>query len=203
VAVVLASASPARCRLLRELVAVFEVVRPDVDESEAAQDEPRTATVRLAEAKARRVAAMRPGALVIAADTMVVCGGRVIGKPSDRRDAIRILEVLTSSPHRVVTGLFVLAPDGRERSSCVETGLRMRRMSRQEIERYVDGPGALERAGVYALQEDDPNVKELKGSPSAVMGLPLEELSRILREFYPPADAADRRKGAVRRGYGC
>ena len=116
---------------------------------------------------------------------MVVCAAEVIGKPRDRADAVRILARLTRSEHRVLTGLCVIAPDGRRRSVCVGTRLCMRPMAPDEIERYVDTPGALHRAGVYALQRDDPNVCTLIGSPTAVMGLPLDELADVLRELYP------------------
>jgi septum formation protein len=185
VPVALASASPARRRLLGRLLGDFEVVEPQVDEKTISGPGAREATVLLAEAKAREVAGRRPKSLVIAADTLVECRGEVIGKPLNRQDAIRILQMLTRWPHHVLTGLCVRAPDGRERSCRVETTLRMRPMSRHQIEDCVDGPGSLERAGVYGLQEDDPNVQEISGSASSVMGLPLEALSTILRELYP------------------
>ncbi len=185
VPVVLASASPVRRALLRELVAAFDVVPPHVDESAVQDADVGTVATGLAELKAREVAAARPGALVIAADTLVVCDGEVIGKPADRADAVRIMRKLTSSSHRVVTGLCVMAPDGRSRTLCAATSLRMRPMSADEIERYVDTPGALERAGVYALQPDDPNVLERHGSATCVMGLPMDELTAVLSELYP------------------
>jgi len=166
-------------------VRAFETVSPCVDECVRPGETVGAAALRLAEAKARDVGRRRPAGLVIGADTLVVCDAEIMGKPVDRRDAIRILTRLTRRPHRVVTGVFVLAPDGRTAAACSGARLRMRRMGQEEIERYVDTPGALDRAGVYALQEDDPNVEVLVGSPSAVMGLPVEALCRILREFYP------------------
>jgi septum formation protein len=190
VPVVLASSSSVRRELLRQLVPAFEVVPPLVDEAaDGAHDAPALA-VHLAELKAREVAARRPHALVVAADTLVVCDGEVIGKPADRRDAVRIMRKLASSTHQVVTGVCLIAPDGRERTFCAATRLRMRSMSDAEIERYVDGPGALDRAGVYALQPDDPNVLELHGSATCVMGLPMDELARLLRELYPDSKQA-------------
>ena len=184
VPLVLASSSPVRRQLLGQLVRRFEVVCPEADEAAVADDDPRRLATRLAELKARDVAARRLYALVIAADTLVVCDGEVIGKPRDRRDAVRIMKKLTSSSHEVLTGLCVMAPDGRRRTLCVATRLRMRPISAGEIEAYVDGPGALDRAGVYALQPDDPNVLELRGSPTCVMGLPVDELAGVLRELY-------------------
>jgi len=185
VPVVLASASPARKRLLRQVVDDFRVVWPHVFEEHFPGESSRDATLRLAREKARDVAGRRGDALIIAADTLVVCESEVIGKPADRADAVRILKKLTGSPHCVVTGLHVIAPDGRERSACAETRLRMRHMSRAELEDYVNRPGALDRAGVYGLEQDDPNVAQIEGSPSTVMGLPLAELRGILSELYP------------------
>ncbi len=185
VPVILASASAVRRELLERLVPAFEVVPAHVDESAVEDADVRAVATRLAELKAHEVAAQRPDALVIGADTLVVCDGEVIGKPADRADAVRIMRKLTSSSHQVVTGVCVVAPDGRRRTFCEATAMRMRPMSAGEIERYVETPGALERAGVYALQPDDPNVLELRGSPTGVMGLPLGELAAVLNELYP------------------
>jgi septum formation protein len=190
VPVVLASSSPVRRELLGQLVRAFDSVAPQADETAVeGRDAMRVAT-RLAELKAREVAARRPDALVIAADTLVVCDGEVIGKPADRRDAVRILRKLTSSSHVVVTAVCLMAPDGRRRAFCSATQLRLRPMSDAAIERYVNGPGALQRAGVYALQPDDPNVLEQRGSATCVMGLPMEELAAVLRELYPGSERA-------------
>jgi nucleoside triphosphate pyrophosphatase len=187
VPVVLASSSTVRHELLRRLVDRFEVVVPRVDESAVRGGDAPDRAMRLAELKARQVAALRPGVLVIAADTLVVCDGEIIGKPVDRADAVRIMRALTASSHRVVTGFCVMAPDGRACTLCSVTHLRLRAMSDAEIECYVDTAGALDRAGVYALQPDDPNVLEMRGSATCVMGLPMDELEAVLREFYPQA----------------
>jgi septum formation protein len=192
VPVVLASASPTRRRLLAELIADFEVLPAELDEedlaSRAARSDARGLALVLARAKAAAVSAQRPDSLIIAADTLVACGDEVIGKPADREDAVRILTKLSRGCHRVVSALCVVTPDGRGREVCDETRIRLRRMSRQEIEEYVDRPGALDRAGVYALQPDDPNVEAMEGSASTVMGLPLEPLTGILRDLYPNSE---------------
>lgn len=189
VPVVLASSSSTRCALLQRAGMEFEVVRPEVDEEQVNQPtdsaDPEPLVVRLAQMKADDVAARRPESLIIAADTVVVCDRRIIGKPVDRSDAARILTRLTRSRHAVVTGLCVLAPDGRRVTSVDTTRIRLRRMSEAEIRRYVERPGALERAGVYGLQRNDPNVERMEGSPSTVMGLPMAELREALRTLYP------------------
>ena len=121
----------------------------------------------------------------MAADTVAVCDGEIIGKPEDRADALRILRKLTRRPHRVLTGVCVHAPEGPERLRCVETEIRMRRLREEELRALAERDGVLQRAGAYALQPDDPNVVRLAGSETAVMGLPLEELKEMIRELYP------------------
>ncbi len=195
VGVVLGSSSPTRRRLLRRILSDFEVVPPRIDESELEQEPGRHVARRLAEWKAADVASRRPCCLVIAADTLVVCAGESIGKPADRPDAVRMLNRLTQNGHEVITGLCVRAPDGRLLSGAESARIRLRRMSQEEVEAYVDCPGALDRAGVYALQPDDPNVESMNGAPSTVMGLPLGRLVTMLRELYPesvPEDGAAR-----------
>ena len=188
VPVVLASSSATRHGLLKRLAAAFEVVPPHVVEAESGGESPQALALGRAEAKARDVAANRPDALVIGADTVVCCRDEIIGKPADRQDAVSILTKLTRHPHRVLTALFLIAPDGRERSDCVGAAVRMRRMSPDEIEDYVSDPGMLDKAGAYALQPDDPNVEELNGPITAVMGLPLERLRELVEELYPASE---------------
>lgn len=186
--VVLASASPVRRELLSELVDRFEVLPADIDEEAPGISDPRRLTLALARAKARAVASWRSDALVIGADTLAWCAGEVIGKPVDRVDGVRILHKLATSPHSVITGLWLVAPDGREVSDCVSTELRMRRLSDETIQRLVDLPGALDAAGAYRLQDDDPNVIGIEGSASNVKGLPLDELRELITELYPQTE---------------
>lgn len=185
VKVVLASGSPQRRKLLRRIVDDFEVVHPHVKEDADGRAGSEELARGLAEAKADEVALRRPEALIIAADTVVECRGEIIGKPADREDAVRILTTLTTHPHRVVTGFCVLAPDGRRSSAVSVAEIRMRKLSPEEIQQYVDREDVLGRAGAYALKELDPNIVSLQGSATAVMGLPLEELSTIIESLYP------------------
>jgi MAF protein len=193
VPVVLASRSPQRRALLQRIVSNFEVVEPQVDENLPPEGDAEAHAVRLAELKARDVAARRPDALVIGADTLVECDGRIIGKPADRADAVRILTLLTSRPHRVVTGVCVITPDGRTETFAAVSEVRMRPFTRQQIEEYLNKENALEKAGAYGLQDFDPNVASLKGSRSNVIGLPVEELETILRSLLLPTEAAPMR----------
>jgi septum formation protein len=185
VPVVLASSSPTRRGLLATLVQHFDVVAPSLNEAAVKGDHASALALRLAEAKAREGALQRPDALVIAADTLVLCENEIIGKPADFRDAVRILEKLTRTRHKVLTALFLIAPDARERSRCVESSVWMRRMSRREIEEYLARRGGLDKAGAYALTPNDPYVERVEGSMTGVMGLPLEELAEMIRSLYP------------------
>ena len=96
-----------------------------------------------------------------------------------------MLRALCRHPHRVVTGLYLVAPDGRERGLCSVSTVRMKRLSPRNIERLAAEPGALQRAGAYALRPADPNVASLEGSASGVMGLPVEQLRQVLLDLYP------------------
>jgi septum formation protein len=185
VPVVLASASTARRDLLGRLLPDFEVVVAEVDEARADAADPQALATKLARAKARRVAALRPDALVIGADTVAVCDGAVLGKPADADEAARMLRQLTQTPHEVLTALCVVAPDGRERSTVARAEVHMHPMPERDIARHATSPGALERAGAYALAPSDPNVERVEGSVTAVMGLPLDELAEVLAELYP------------------
>lgn len=185
--VVLASKSPQRRDLLGRLITDFEVVVPSVEEGPGVGACAETLARSLAEAKAEDVAGRRPDALVIAADTVVECDGEIIGKPADRADAVRILSKLTAHPHRVITGLCVIAPDGSRRSAACVARVRMKQFSPAEIEDYVDRERPLDRAGAYGLEEVDPNVLSLEGSASCVIGLPLDKLKSMLQSIYPGA----------------
>jgi nucleoside triphosphate pyrophosphatase len=184
VPVVLASASPTRRRLLAQVVARFDVVPSHVPERTPAGMPPEDVPAYLAGLKAHSVSHMRRRALIIGADTIGICEGRILGKPRDRADGVRMLRMLCRAAHEVLTGLCLLTPDGRERTLTVSTRIRMRRLGDAEIERLVDLPGALQAAGAYCLQEVDPNVESIDGSASNVMGLPLEALRAALREWY-------------------
>lgn len=185
VPVVLASSSSTRRELLARLVPQFDVVAPCVDEGRAEAGCPEAVVGELAQAKARDVAARRPGALVIAADTVALCEGQVLGKPADAAEAARMLRRLTSAPHSVLTALCAVAPDGRERAALARATVRMWPMSEAVVARYAARPDALERAGAYALEPHDPNVERIDGDVTTVMGLPLKELAGILADLYP------------------
>ncbi len=181
--VVLASASPARRELLGRLVGECEVVPPDVCEESILRDRPEQTARARAVAKARAVARIRPGSVVIGADTVVACGGELMGKAADAEDALAMLRKLTRHAHRVLTALCVVSPDGGERTACEGATVRMRELAPEKLQRLARRPGALRWAGAYALQPDDPNVLSIEGCETTVMGLPLDRLERMLLDL--------------------
>jgi septum formation protein len=179
-ALVLASASPRRLDLLRQVgLEPDRVVSTDVDESPLKGETPRQLALRLALAKAE--AAAEPGAYVIAADTVVALGRRVFGKPEDEAEARRMLNLLSGRAHRVLTGVAVRAPDGRVASRLSETRLRWKRLSPHEIDGLLLSGEWRGVAGGYRIQGRAAGFTlDLQGSYSGVVGLPLYETLALL-----------------------
>ncbi len=182
---VLASASPRRCELLRELGAAFVVDAPGIDEDEvaAAAASPCDVALELARRKARAVAARRgDGWPVLAADTLVVTSrGEILGKPRDAADARRMLRALAGTTQSVITGVCLLAA-GAAAAAAVETHVTMRSLTAAEIASYVASGEPFGKAGGYAIQETgDRFVTAIQGSWSNVVGLPLEVVAGMLR----------------------
>lgn len=176
---ILASTSPRRVALLESLGLSFRVVAPEVDESRYPHEEPEVYVERIARAKAAVVAA--PDAVVIAADTTVVHGGRVLGKPAHPAEARAMLSLLQGDVHAVFTGVAV-ASDGTISSIVDRALVRMTEMTDVEIDRYVAGGEPTDKAGSYALQGRGAMfVESVEGSPSTVIGLPLHVSARLLR----------------------
>jgi septum formation protein len=185
---VLASASPRRRELLARAGLAFEVVPADIDESARPGESPEALAERLAREKALAVARRvgpAPPRLALAADTLVVLEGDVLGKPRDAADAEALLGRLVGRTHRVLTGVAV-APSAAPtalRSRVVESRVRMRPASAAEIRRYVATGEPLDKAGAYGLQGEGRRfVAEVEGSESNVIGLPLDETLALLRE---------------------
>ena len=185
---VLASGSPRRRELLSEAGYRFEVRAADVaEELPQESDDPAGEAERLAEAKAMAVAVWMEsaGRWVLGADTIVVLGRRLIGKPRDAADAEAILRSLSGSEHRVITGL-ALVESGTLRRLVrhASTAIRMRRIGEEEIRRYVAGGGPQGKAGAYAVQEGgDRYIERMDGSFTNVVGLPMELLGEMLTEI--------------------
>jgi len=194
---ILASNSPRRRELLRQAGYRFTVRAPPIeDRGLPAAPTPGALAESLAYLKA---AAAIDGyrltaGLVLGADTIVVLGGRIIGKPADEADARRILSDLSGSQHEVITGLALVdAASSRRMLAHDATRIRMRRMSPAEIAAYVASGEALGKAGAYAIQETgDRYVEEMAGSMTNVVGLPMQLLERMLKAMgYEPGDFRD------------
>src|SRR6266850_6996912 len=181
---ILASASPRRRELLGEICPEFEVVPSEIEETLDGGPIPE-AVARLAIRKARAVAASAPGAIILAADTVVVVDGMALGKPARHQEARAMLLRLRGREHEVVTGLAVVdARAGREASTTVVSRVLMASYPDATIEAYVASGSPLDKAGGYAIQDLGGRlVDALVGSYSNVVGLPLAATRRLLGEF--------------------
>lgn len=179
---VLASASPRRLELLAQLgIAPDEVLPADLDESPLRDETPRLLAVRLAREKAAAVAALRPEAFVLAAETVVAVGRRLLGKAADEAEVRRFLDLLSGRAHRVLTGVAVAVPDGRVSARLSETRLQFKRLTPVEIDAYVAGGDWRGKAGGYGVQgRAGAFVRGLNGSYTGVVGLPLYETMNLL-----------------------
>ena len=179
---ILASASPRRRELLARLgIEPARIVSPDVDETPLPGELPRAHAIRLAAEKARAAAALAPGAFVLAGDTVVGVGRRILPKAEDETTARDCLKLISGRRHRVFSAVALAAPDGTVREALCETALRFKRLSHSEIDAYIAGGEWHGKAGGYAIQ----GVAEgfclwLQGSHSGVMGLPLYETRKLL-----------------------
>jgi len=178
---VLASASPRRARILRELGVSFRVEVSNEDESLRPGEDGAAAVERLARAKGLAVA--RAQTLpVLAADTEVLCDGRILGKPADERDAVAMLRRLAGRAHEVVTGVCVVA-GGVARSGVERSVVRFAPMNEEELRWYAATGEPLDKAGGYHVDGKGALfVETVSGSPSNVAGLPVRLLLRLVRE---------------------
>jgi len=185
-ALLLASRSPRRAEYLRLLGVDFAIVDVDVDETPHAHEAPRDYVERLARAKAAAGRARGGGGCpVLAADTTVVCGGVILGKPADAADARRILGQLSGRWHTVLTAVALAA--GTVRGRCVETAVLFRPLTPGEIDRYWASGEPADKAGAYGIQGlGGAFVSRIDGSHSNVVGLPLAETLELLNEFAIP-----------------
>ncbi|MFN3573783.1 MAG: Maf family protein [Phenylobacterium sp.] len=180
---VLASASPRRLDLLNQIgVAPDLVMASNVDEAPRSGETPRALAERLAREKAAALAPAHPDALVLAADTVVAVGRRILPKAEDDAEVRACLRLLSGRSHRVYTGVAVAAPGERHASRLVETRLRFKRLGAFEIDAYVASREGLGKAGGYGIQgRAGAFVTSLQGSYPAVVGLPLYETLNLLR----------------------
>ena len=177
---ILASGSPQRRAILEQLGVEFRVQVPEVEE--LAQGEPRRVVRENARRKARAAAA--PGERVLGSDTAVVLDGRILGKPSDEREAETFLRRLSGRTHEVMSGVALREPDGRERSDVAVTRVRFRRLERPDLDWYLATREWEGRAGAYAIQARGAAlVEEIDGDYFNVVGLPVAALLRLVPDL--------------------
>jgi septum formation protein len=191
---VLASASPRRLALLQQAGLEVDALLPaDLDETPHKGESPRALAVRLASEKAAAAARIRQShpdlkeSYIIAADTVVAVGRRILPKPETTEDADECLQLLSGRQHRVYTAVSLVTPRGHERKRLVEARLRFKRLSSQEVDAYLAAGEWRGKAGGYAIQGlAGVFVVKLVGSYTAVVGLPLyETVSLLAGEGYP------------------
>ncbi len=178
---ILASTSPRRSALLAAAGIAFELAESGVEEERNANEAARDFALRMAREKAIAVSRRAAGALVLGADTVVECGGEILGKPRDAADARRMLRALSGRCHTVVTA-FALARDGRiVESRAVASRVRFRELGDDEIDAYVRSGEPMDKAGAYGIQAEGAGlVVEVEGERDNVMGLPVREVLAAL-----------------------
>jgi septum formation protein len=178
---VLASGSPRRASVLRQLGLDFEVMIPDVDETGRLGETPRALAERLARAKARHGA--REGALALGFDTLVAHGPDILGKPDSPGEAREMLMRLSAGEHVVFTGIAAASVE-RIESEVVTTRVRFRRIERWEVDAYVDTGEPMDKAGAYGIQGMGAAlVESVEGDFFNVMGFPIQAFQRLLERF--------------------
>ena len=185
--IILASASPRRAQLLTQLGLTFTVRAAEINEDAVTAETPAALVETLARQKGEAVLAAAPqGSLVIAADTVVVLDGEILGKPRDEQEAVAMLTRLSGRLHTVYTGLAVLVSGDAARCAVTHeaAAVRFRALTEREILRYVQTGEPLDKAGAYGIQEYGATlVERVEGDYFAVVGLPLCRLTVVLSEL--------------------
>lgn len=179
---ILASASPRRKELLKQIIKKFDIVPSGIDEKKIKARTPQETAVKTALAKALDVALKYDNSIVIGADTVVLLGGKVLGKPKSKKDAIKMLKELSGTTHKVITGLAIVDSKGfKVVTAHKTTKVIMRKVSDDMIAEYVESGSPMDKAGGYGIQEiEDKFIKRINGDFNNVVGLPVKLLSKLL-----------------------
>lgn len=181
---ILASASPRRRELLAQAGLAFEVVPSGWEESAPAGFSPQQRVQALARGKAQDVARLHPQDVVIGADTLVFLDGEPLGKPHSQKEAADMLARLSGRTHQVMTGVCILAPGGKEICFAAETEVTFYPLGEEEIAAYIATGEPMDKAGAYGIQgRGAVLVRSICGDYNNVVGLPLAETVRALREL--------------------
>lgn len=183
--VILASASPRRKELLEKIGLRFEVEPANYPEDTHSGLEPHELARKISLEKAKAVASKHKNAIVIAADTFIILGGRILGKPHTAKEAHKMLETINGQPHSVITGFSIIdTGTSKTLSKSVETRVYIRKLTPAEIDAYVKSKEPLDKAGAYAIQGlGAVFVEKIEGDYFNVIGLPLSALTEALKEF--------------------
>ena len=191
---VLASASPRRLALLEQAGLVPDLLNPvDIDETPQRRETPRAFVLRMAREKAAAAAAqplvraLEGPVFILAADTVVALGRRIMGKAATAEEAASALRLLSGRAHRVLTAISLITPKGARRTKLVETKVRFKRLSRADVETYLASDEWRGKAGAYAIQgRAGAFVRHINGSYTGVVGLPLYQTVSLLEgNGYP------------------
>ena len=181
---ILASGSPRRRELLTAIGWEFEVIPSQSEEKLSESETPSELVMRLAREKAAEVAERYPGRCVLGADTVVTIDGRVLGKPSSEREAAEMIAQLSGREHSVITGVALIASDGRLINEYEETVVTFRDLSKDEIDAYISRGESMDKAGAYAIQGYGALLVEgIKGCFFNVVGLPLRRVGKMFEEM--------------------
>lgn len=188
VKLVLASASPRRLALLGQAGLEPDLLNPaDIDETPKKRETPRSLVARLAKEKVQKavtmpqVEALTGDVFILAADTVVALGRRVLGKPQTAEEASEMLQLLSGRAHKVFTAVSLISPKGSQKTRIVDTKVRFKRLSREDIDSYLICDEWRDKAGAYAIQgRAGAFVRYLSGSYTGVVGLPLQETVSLL-----------------------
>ncbi|MBR2013497.1 MAG: septum formation protein Maf [Clostridia bacterium] len=176
----LASASPRRKQLLGDLGYDITVAAPSFDEGQIRAEDPKQLVAALAEGKGRSVCAPQD-TLLVAADTVVVFNGTILGKPADAADAKKMLSMLSGQTHQVYTGVYLRRGE-KEQVFTDCSSVTFRALSEREIDAYVQSGSPMDKAGSYGIQETD-FVEKIQGSFNNIVGFPTEVFQKIIKEF--------------------
>jgi septum formation protein len=183
--IILASASPRRKELLKKIVKNFRISPSRIKESSLSAKTPEAFAVKAAIAKAKDIALKHCNAVVIGADTIVVLGKKILGKPRTKREAIAMLKSLAGRTHRVITGIAVVDSETFKTYADYEvTKVKMRKVSEKEIVDYVKSGKPMDKAGSYGIQEiEEIFIDKIDGDYDNVVGLPVRKLKKLLCEI--------------------
>ncbi|MCK5309981.1 MAG: septum formation protein Maf [Thermoplasmata archaeon] len=180
---ILASASPRREELLKKILDDFKIIPSQIAESIPWNESPIDIAMNNALEKALDISAKHPDALVIGADTVIALEDKIMGKPKDLDDAMRMLEMLSGKTHQVVTGIAMVLAD-KQNTDFEFSDVTFRELTKEQIEAYVQEKQPLDKAGSYGIQEvGDEFVEHLEGKKDNVMGLPVNLVADMLGFF--------------------